>query len=79
MVDEVAVAVARVGMTRRQNEVLAFINKYCLEYGYSPSYQEIADALGICSKSGVKRLIDGLVDRGRLEMLPRRSRSLVVS
>jgi hypothetical protein len=79
VVDEVAVAAAKVGVTRRQNEVLSFINKYCLEYGYSPSYQEIADALGIGSKSGVKRLVDGLIDRGRLEMLPRRSRSMVVS
>lgn len=77
--DEVAVAAARVGITRRQNELLAFIAKHCLEYGYSPSYQEIADALGIRSKSGVKRLVDGLIDRGRLEMLPRRSRSMVVS
>ena len=69
----------RLGVTRRQNAVLEFVAKYCAEHGHSPSYQEIADAVGIASKSGVKRLIDGLVERGRLEMLPRRARSMVVA
>ena len=72
-------ASGRLGVTRRQNAVLEFVTKYCAEHGHSPSYQEIADALGIASKSGVKRLIDGLVERGRLEMLPRRARSMVVA
>jgi SOS-response transcriptional repressor LexA len=58
--------------------VLDYIIKYCEKHGYSPSYQEIADAIGITSKSGVKRIIDGLIERGRLETLPRRARSLVV-
>lgn len=70
--------VIRLGVTRRQNAVLAFVTKYCEEHGHSPSYQEIADAVGIASKSGVKRLVDGLVARGRLEMLPRRARSMTV-
>ena len=70
--------VVRLGVTRRQNAVLEFVTKYCAEHGYSPSYQEIADAVGIASKSGVKRLVDGLVMRGRLEMLPRRARSMTV-
>ena len=70
---------ARLGVTRRQNAVLEFVNSYCAEHGYSPSYQEIAAAVGISSKSGVKRLIDGLVERGRLEMMPRRARSVVVA
>lgn len=70
---------AKLGVTRRQNAVLEFVTKYCAEHGYSPSYQEIAEAVGIASKSGVKRLIDGLVERGRLEMMPRRARSVVVA
>lgn len=69
---------SRVGITRKQAIVLDFIAKYCEERGYSPSYQEIGESVGIASKSGVKRLIDGLVERGRLEMLPRRARSLAV-
>lgn len=68
----------KLGITRRQNMVLEFITKYCEDNGHSPSYQEIADAVGISSKSGVKRMIDNLIERGRLETLPRRSRSLVV-
>ena len=71
--------VVRLGVTRRQNAVLEFIGRYCAEHGHSPSYQEIADAVVIASKSGVKRLIDGLVERGRLEMMPRRARSMVVT
>ena len=69
----------KLGVTRRQNAVLEFVTKYCAEHGYSPSYQEIAEAVGIASKSGVKRLVDGLVERGRLEMMPRRARSMVVA
>ena len=77
--NEVSRSVIRLGVTRRQNAVLEFVGKYCAEHGHSPSYQEIADAVGIASKSGVKRLIDGLVERGRLEMMPRRARSMVVT
>lgn len=68
----------KLGITRRQSMVLEFIVRYCQENGHSPSYQEIADAVGFSSKSGVKRMIDNLVERGRLEAMPRRSRSLVV-
>lgn len=71
--------VSHLGVTRRQNAVLEFVIKYCAEHGYSPSYQEIAVAVGILSKSGVKRLVDSLVERGRLEKLPRRARSVVVT
>jgi repressor LexA len=66
------------GVTLRQKLVLEFVAKYCAEHGHSPSYQEIGDAVGIASKSGVKRLVDALVERGRLETMPRRARSLVV-
>jgi repressor LexA len=70
--------VRKMGVTLRQKLVLEFVTKYCAEHGYSPSYQEIGEAVGISSKSGVKRLVDALVDRGRLETMPRRARSLVV-
>jgi repressor LexA len=70
--------VRSMGVTLRQKLVLEFVAKYCAEHGYSPSYQEIGDAVGVASKSGVKRLVDALVERGRLETMPRRARSLVV-
>jgi repressor LexA len=70
--------VRRMGVTLRQKLVLEFVTKYCADHGHSPSYQEIGEAVGIASKSGVKRLVDALVERGRLENMPRRARSLVV-
>ena len=68
----------KLGVTMKQHLVLEFVKKYCAEKGYSPSYQEIGDAVGIASKSGVKRMIDALVERGHLELMPRRARSLAV-
>lgn len=70
--------VRKMGVTMRQRMVLEFVTKYCEQNGYSPSYQEIGDEVGIASKSGVKRMIDALVLRGHLEILPRRARSLIV-
>jgi repressor LexA len=66
------------GVTMKQHLVMQFVTKYCAEKGYSPSYQEIGEAVGIASKSGVKRVIDALVARGHLELMPRRARSLVI-
>lgn len=65
-------------MTPKQSKVLEFVASYCEKHGYSPSYQEIGEAVGIASKSGVKRLVDALVERGRLNILPRKARSLIV-
>jgi repressor LexA len=68
----------KMGVTYKQSVVLEFVAKYCEENGYSPSYQEIGEAVGIASKSGVKRILDVLVERGHLKTMPRRARSLVV-
>jgi repressor LexA len=66
------------GTTERQARVLSFIQSYRADKGYSPSYQDIADAVGISSRSGVKRVIDALVERGHLETLPCRARAIVL-
>jgi repressor LexA len=66
------------GTTARQARVLSFIQSYRADKGYSPSYQDIADAVGISSRSGVKRVIDALVERGHLETLPCRARAIVL-
>lgn len=65
-------------MTKRQKEVLDFILAFWAEKGYSPSYEDIANALGISSKSNVHRIIYALVNRGFLKNQPRKSRSLLV-
>ncbi len=52
------------GTTFRQNETLAFLRTYRMRNGTYPTFIEIADGLGVKSKSSVKRLLDGLERRG---------------
>lgn len=65
-----------IGITRQQLDCLNFVRSYTREHGYSPSFQEIADALRLKSKSGALRLLDNLEDRGHIVRLRRRSRSI---
>jgi repressor LexA len=65
-------------MTKRQKQLLDFIMKFWEENGYSPSYEEMAEGLGIASKSNVHRLVYSLVNRGFLKNHPNKSRSLLV-
>lgn len=66
------------GLTRRQQEVLDFIRAYVAEHQYSPTFDEIADFVGLDSKSGVHRIVHGLVDRGAIRLLPRQARSIEI-
>lgn len=65
-------------LTQRQAELLGFIKSYSGEKGYAPSYDEMLIALGLKSKSGVKRLMTGLEERGAIKTLPRRSRAVQI-
>ena len=65
-------------LTRKQNELLLFINKRLKEGGVSPSFDEMKEALRLKSKSGIHRLITGLEERGFLRRLPHRARALEV-
>ena len=51
-------------LTPRQRDLLAFICRYQDEHQISPNYSEMAAALGLASKSGVNRIVKGLVERG---------------
>lgn len=64
------------GLTPRQAEALRFVETFAARTGASPSYQQIADALGYRTRSAAHRVIDGLKDRGRLENIPGRARTL---
>ena len=66
------------GLTKRQRDALAFIRQSSVKRGYAPSYDEIAEALGIKSKSNVHVLVTGLVERGHLVRVPNAKRSLAV-
>jgi len=55
-------------MTPRQKEVLDFINVHIARTGgVAPSYQEIAEGVGLTSKSGVHRHVHGLIERGKIQ------------
>ncbi|MCS6891026.1 MAG: transcriptional repressor LexA [Rhodovarius sp.] len=65
-------------LTRKQHELLVFIDRYLKETGYSPSFEEMKTALGLRSKSGIHRLITALEERGFLARRPHRARALEV-
>jgi len=65
-------------LTRKQHELLLFINSRLAQSGVSPSFDEMKDALGLKSKSGIHRLISGLEERGFIRRLPHRARALEV-
>jgi len=63
-------------MTPKQRQCLDFIGAYIAEHGFSPSYDEIKDALGIVSKSGVNRIVVELQAQGRIRRRPGYARSI---
>jgi len=65
-------------LTVKQHELLLFINKRLNEFGVSPSFDEMREALDLKSKSGVHRLISALEERGFIRRLPNRARALEV-
>ena len=65
-------------LTRKQYELLNFINERLESTGVSPSFDEMKDALNLKSKSGIHRLITGLEERGFIRRLPHRARALEV-
>jgi repressor LexA len=66
-------------LTRKQHQLLMFIDRRLREDGISPSFDEMKDALGLRSKSGIHRLITALCERGFLRRLPHRARALEVA
>src|SRR6476646_6628630 len=65
-------------LTRKQHELLVFINQRLRATGVAPSFDEMKDALALRSKSGIHRLISGLEERGFIRRLPHRARALEV-
>jgi repressor LexA len=65
-------------LTQKQHDLLIFIDKRLKKNGISPSYDEMKDALGLASKSGIHRLITALEERGFIRRLPHRARALEV-
>ncbi|WP_018391181.1 transcriptional repressor LexA [Ancylobacter sp. FA202] len=65
-------------LTRKQHELLLFINERLQQDGVPPSFEEMKEALDLRSKSGIHRLITALEERGFIRRLPNRARALEV-
>ena len=66
-------------LTRKQKELLVLIRDRLAEEGVPPSFDEMKEALGLKSKSGIHRLITGLEERGFIKRLPHRARALEIT
>lgn len=66
-------------LTRKQHELLIFIDRHLKETGFSPSFEEMKNALRLKSKSGIHRLISALEERGFLRRHHHRARALEVA
>ncbi len=65
-------------LTRKQHELLTFIDGHLKSTGFSPSFEEMKEALQLRSKSGIHRLISALEERGFLRRRHHRARALEV-
>ncbi len=65
-------------LTKKQRNLLIFINKKIRSSGVSPSYEEMKNSLNLKSKSGIHRLISALEERGFIRRLPHKARALEV-
>lgn len=65
-------------LTRKQKELLLLIHERIASDSVPPSFDEMKEALGLKSKSGIHRLISGLEERGFIKRLPHRARALEI-
>ena len=65
-------------LTKKQKNLLLFINKKLRNSGVSPSYEEMKNSLNLKSKSGIHRLISALEERGFAKRLAHKARALEV-
>lgn len=65
-------------LTKKQLELLLFIDEHTRKHGVSPSFEEMKEAVKLRSKSGIHRLVSALEERGFLRRLAHRARALEV-
>ena len=63
-------------LTRKQSELLTYLSDHMQQHDVPPSFDEMRDALGLASKSGVHRLVSGLEERGYIRRLANRARAV---
>ena len=65
-------------LTRKQRELLLFLEERISQSGVTPSFEEMKDKVGLKSKSGIHRLISALEDRGFIKKLPFKARAIEI-
>ncbi len=65
-------------LTKKQKNLLLYINKKIRSTGVSPSYEEMKISLNLKSKSGIHRLINALEERGFIRRLANRARAIEI-
>ena len=65
-------------LTRKQNELLTYLRNHIEQHDVPPSFDEMRNALGRASKSGIHRLISGLEERGYIRRLANRARAIQI-
>lgn len=73
-----APAVTPTALTKKQAALLRFIGSYHAANRVTPSFDEMAAALGLRSKSGIHRLVTGLEERGAIRRMAHRARAIEV-
>tara|TARA_B100000408_G_scaffold95253_1_gene73343 strand:- start:21 stop:635 length:615 start_codon:yes stop_codon:yes gene_type:complete len=63
-------------LTKKQNKLFNFLKDKIKKTNVSPSFEEMKIAMGLKSKSGIQRLIDGLVERGFIEKRNNKKRAI---
>jgi repressor LexA len=66
-------------LTKKQLELLLFIDGHLKEQGTAPSFEEMKKAVNLKSKSGIHRLVTALEERGFLRRLPHRARAMEIT
>lgn len=66
------------GLSPRALELKEFIAAWIADCGYAPTYDQMKDALGLRSKSGIVRLIDQLESRGHIRRIARSTRAIEI-
>jgi len=69
---------ARAGLTKKQRQVLEFVKQFTTETSISPTLDEICAGCGMKSKSQAHHVLTGLRERGYVEWIPHRVRSICV-
>ena len=65
-------------LTQKQSELLSFLKSHMDKHDVPPSFDEMRDALGLASKSGIHRLVSGLEERGFIRRLANRARAIEI-